>query len=78
MMVVDDHMAIVGTINFDYRSLYHHFENACFIANYKAVYKIRHDFTEMIEKSRDVTERHAQKKRLGFGEMLIRLIAPLM
>ena len=78
MIIVDDYMAIVGTINFDYRSLYHHFENACFIAGYKAVYKIRHDFTEMMEKSRDVTQRHKNKKHLGFGETLLRLIAPLM
>ena len=29
MCVVDDVVATCGTINFDYRSLYHHFENVC-------------------------------------------------
>ena len=32
MSVADDCMATCGTINLDYRSLYHHFENGCFMA----------------------------------------------
>ena len=37
MSVADDCMATCGTINLDYRSLYHHFENGCFMADCQAV-----------------------------------------
>ena len=37
MSVVDDCMATCGTINLDYRSLYHHFENGCFMADIQSV-----------------------------------------
>ena len=37
MSVADDCMATCGTINLDYRSLYHHFENGCFMADCEAV-----------------------------------------
>ena len=33
MSVADDIMATCGTINLDYRSLYHNFENGCFMAD---------------------------------------------
>ena len=36
-MLCDDEYAVVGTINFDYRSLYLHFENAVYFANCPAV-----------------------------------------
>ena len=40
MSVADDCMATCGTINLDYRSLYHHFENGCFMADCDAVLDI--------------------------------------
>ena len=78
MMLVDDHMAIVGTINLDYRSLYHHFENACFFAGYECMPKIREHFNEMFEKSRDVTEKHKRRKKLSLFQIILRFFAPLM
>ena len=78
MCLVDDHMAIVGTINFDYRSLYHHFENACLFSGYECLPKIREDFEGMFEKSRYVSNRHAEKKHLTLFETILRLFAPLM
>ncbi len=42
MSVADDCMATCGTINLDYRSLYHHFENGCFIVDNPAVLSIPH------------------------------------
>ena len=37
MSVADDRLATCGTINLDYRSLYHHFENGCFMTDVPAV-----------------------------------------
>ncbi len=80
MSVCDDAMATCGTINLDYRSLYHHFENGCFMADCGAVAKIRQDFEEMFRVSEDVTEYYisGRGRFLRFGQMLLRLAAPLL
>lgn len=49
MFVSDDEKAIVGTINLDYRSLYLHFENACFMYKVSAIADIKADFLDMFE-----------------------------
>ena len=80
MCVCDDVMATCGTINLDYRSLYHHFENGCFMSDCGAVADIKRDFEEMIKVSADVTEYYVsgRGKFLRFGQMLLRLISPLL
>ena len=45
-IVCDDECAVVGTINFDYRSLYHHFENAVYFANCEEVFALKRDCEE--------------------------------
>ena len=40
-IVCDDCRAVVGTINFDYRSLYHHFENAVYFTHKQAVLAVK-------------------------------------
>ncbi|MEI6101654.1 MAG: phospholipase D-like domain-containing protein [Eubacteriales bacterium] len=42
--VCDDELAIVGTINLDYRSLFLHFENAVWMYKTKAVQQVKDDF----------------------------------
>ena len=80
MSVSDDVMATCGTINLDYRSLYHHFENGCFMADCGAVAEIKQDFEEMMKVSEDVTEYYisGRGRFLRFGQMLLRLAAPLL
>ncbi|MCR5467540.1 MAG: cardiolipin synthase [Lachnospiraceae bacterium] len=80
MSVCDDTMATCGTINMDYRSLYHHFENGCVYADSQAVLETKHDFEKMFEASNEVTEYYATGRGafLRLGQMLLRLIAPLM
>lgn len=78
MMLADDHLAIVGTINLDYRSLYHHFENACFFSGYECVPKIKEHFDEMFEKCRDVTEKHKRRRKLSLFQIVLRFFAPIM
>ena len=80
MCVADDKMATVGTINFDYRSLYHHFENGCFIYGAKAVTDIKKDFDEMFSESRDVTEKYltGRSSMLRLGQLFLRLFAELL
>jgi len=80
MAVSDDVMAVCGTINLDYRSLYHHFENGCFMADCQAVADIKQDFEEMFKVSKDVSEYYISGRGqfMRFYQMLLRLAAPLM
>ncbi len=80
MSVSDDSMATCGTINLDYRSLYHHFENGCFIAGSHVVDEVKRDFEEMFSVSNEVTEyyKSGRGRFLRFGQMLLRLAAPLL
>ena len=79
LLVSDDRYAIVGTINFDYRSLVHHFEDAVWMYNTPAVIAARDDFLSSLELSHRMTE---AESRLSFYEWLVkcalRLFAPLM
>ncbi len=80
MCVADDKMATCGTINLDYRSLYHHFENACFMFGGKAVMDIKADFDETFTECREVTEQYSSGRSgaLRFGQLFLRLFAGLL
>lgn len=80
MSVADDTMATCGTINLDYRSLYHHFENGCFLAECDAVREIRDDILRTMDQSREVTEQYRPGKRthLRLSQMFLRLFAELL
>ena len=80
MSVADDCMATCGTINLDYRSLYHHFENGCFMADCDAVLEIRRDLERTITQCRDVTEKYKSGRSayLRFSQLLLRLFAELL
>ena len=60
MSIVDDCMATCGTINLDYRSLYHHFENGCFMADCQAVVEIKNDLIRTMGECRDVTDQYSE------------------
>lgn len=79
-MVCDDEAAVVGTINLDFRSLYLHFENACWFAGCRAVISVRHDFEKMFPICREVTEKYSQKRSLALRgwECVLRMFSPLM
>ena len=79
LIVSDDVYAVVGTINFDYRSLVHHFENAVFMAMAPTVMNIKDEFLLTEAKCERID---AKAARLGFFEWLlkigIRAFAPLL
>ncbi len=80
MMVSDDELAVVGTINLDYRSLYHHFENAVLLCGCPCVAEIRDDLMQCISVSREVTAKYGSGRSaaLRMGQCVLRLFAPLM
>ncbi len=80
MCVADDKAAACGTINLDYRSLYHHFENGCLYYQKQAVLDTRADFESILAVSEDVTERYTQGRGafLRLGQLILRLFAALL
>lgn len=50
----DDKVAVVGTINLDYRSLYLHFENAVFLYGSSKIADIKKDIENALEKSHQI------------------------
>lgn len=79
-MLVDDELAVVGTINLDFRSLYLHFENAVFLCGCEAIRDIRGDFKSMQALCREVTRAAAARKKAPgrIVQSLLRLLAPLL
>ncbi len=75
----DDQYAIVGTINLDYRSLVHHYENAVWIYGADVLRDIWVDFDDTFEKSL-IIQKDSIKMNL-INKILrdcIRLFAPLL
>ncbi len=78
-MVSDDDRAVVGTINFDFRSFYLHFECAALIYKNKAVTDVRDDFLKTLEDSREITaEDFGRSIFVEIMQAIFRLFAPLM
>ena len=80
MCVTDDKAATCGTINLDYRSLYHHFENGCLYIDHPAVLETKRDFERTFLECREVTEEYTtgRGRILRLGQMFLRLFAPLL
>lgn len=80
VFVSDGREAVVGTINLDYRSLYHHFECATYLYGTACVPEIEADFQATLAKCRAVTPetvRH-EKRSLKLMGALLKAVAPLM
>ncbi|MGN0668673.1 MAG: cardiolipin synthase [Angelakisella sp.] len=80
MFLCDDQLAVVGTANLDYRSLYLHFENAVLLYHCPVIADIRRDFADTLEKSRLITLEELRSKLRGTKVLcaLLKLLAPLM
>ena len=80
VFVCDDCKAVVGTINLDYRSLYHHFECAAYMYKTECIDEIEADFQETLEKCRKITKKEIKNEKLFYKVTgcLMKIIAPLM
>ena len=79
IVVSDDEYAIVGTINLDYRSLVHHFEDAVWIYNSPTVLRIREEFMNTLSLSEKKGERDVRPTLFEWiVRNLIRIFAPLL
>ena len=77
MVLCDQRIATVGTINFDYRSLYLHFECNIMLTQKSVIQEISRDFQETFALSQKVTLSESRRFK-GIYEAILRLFAPLM
>lgn len=79
-VVADDNKAVVGTINFDFRSLYHHFECAAYIYRNPVIEDIEADFQNTLKSCQEVTMEYYKAipwRHRMIGRVL-NLFAPLL
>lgn len=77
--LADDKYAMVGTINLDYRSLVHHFENGVWLYDCDCIDDIKTDILTTIDKSFLVTPKMLKTNLLNrFFRALVRIFAPML
>ncbi len=79
-IVSDNSTAIIGTVNFDYRSLYLHMENAVWLYGCESIHQMTEDFEDTLKLSHEIhledeLNIRAHTKLL---RSLLRVFAPLM
>ncbi len=79
VILSDSKYAAVSTINLDYRSLVHHFENGVWLYKCDCISDIFNDVTDTMKKSEEI---NAEKIKIGpfarFVRSVIRIFAPLL
>ena len=80
LCVCDDAEAVVGTINMDYRSLYHHFECAIYMYETQCIGEIEKDYQNTLSKCTQITYESYKKVKLSrkLTGFLLKALAPLM
>lgn len=78
--VCDGTIAMIGTSNLDYRSLYLHFENDVILYGCRAVEDMAEDFRAMFPQCREVTEQYRSGRSaiLRLWQCILRLFAPML
>ena len=77
--ISDDQIATIGTVNLDYRSLYHHFENGVVFIDSPLIAEVKNDFTQTLKDSRQMKKGDYKKIPLLHRMIgrLFRIFAPL-
>ena len=80
VFVSDNQKAVVGTINLDYRSLYHHFECGLYMQDVEEIDRIELDFRTTRSKCKRMTVEDLKKEKPGprLKGLLLKIFAPLM
>lgn len=77
--LVDDNQAMIGTINLDYRSLVHHFENGVWMYGCESIKDLKADIEDTLNKSIEVTNDMLKTNLLQrFIRAVVRIFAPML
>lgn len=79
-ILCDDELATVGTINFDYRSFYHHFECGVFMYKADAIEELKKDMEETFTVSEQITLEWCRDKFVKTNVIgpVLKLFSPLL
>lgn len=79
-MVADDKLAVIGTINLDFRSYYLHYECGCWLYKSKAVMELKNDYLKTLAKCQEITYEDYMKTNILVRTVrsILNLFAPLM
>ena len=78
--VTDDRIATVGTINLDFRSLYHHYECGVWMYGTDCIKDIKFDFLRTLEVCGEITKEAAKKTKVAkrLIRAVFKIFAPLL
>ncbi len=78
--VCDDEVAVVGSVNLDYRSLYLHFECGVWMYRSRAVMQVKADVLDTMERSEEINMEFCRKRPAAIRTLqsVLRLFAPLL
>ena len=77
--IADDNLAMIGTINLDYRSLVHHFENGVWMCGCNSIKDLKADIEYTFNKSIKVTPEMLKTNLLQrFIRAVVRIFAPML
>ncbi len=76
----DDEIATVGTVNLDYRSLYHHFENGIYFYKSSICKTLKEDMKNTFEESEFITMEWCKDKVIRYRLFwpILKLLSPMM
>lgn len=80
VFVSDDVKSVVGSINMDYRSLYHHFECATYMYGTRCIENIKSDYKDTLAKCQQVTYESIKNDKwyIKLIGKVIKFVAPLI
>ncbi len=70
-IIMDDELALIGTINMDYRSYYLNYECGCLYNDKNIIYKMKNDFKETVNKSKLITIQEISKRNIIVKIMMV-------
>ncbi|BDF58590.1 cardiolipin synthase [Christensenellaceae bacterium] len=78
--VCDDELAIVGTVNLDYRSLFLHYECGVWMYKTSAVMKVKEDFLNTMPICQEISYEAVRRRKwyVRLMQAVLRVFAPLM
>lgn len=77
--LVDDEYAMIGTINLDYRSLVHHFENGVWMYKCEAIRSLKTDIENTLNTCIEITPNTIKTNLLQrFIRAVVRIFAPML
>lgn len=79
-VLADGKLATVGTVNMDFRSFHHNFENGVLMYNTNVLKDIQNDFNDLFKICENVTEKYHNKKHhsMSFTDRFLRLFSTLL